>query len=447
MKNMFRFFGELEIKYKMLVFAAVLLVLVGILGIVVAIKMLPQEQKIENIFDDSESEESKNDEDSEEKDTGDSSEDKEADSSDKNNSSFNQNEEINQGINQGQTQSQVKDIDYSRLATTLDGGSWNLSGHLQGATADEDMTYLYMSYNDRLVKVDMHSGEVVASMTGLAGGHLGDLAYYNGDVYASLEFSSVNKYYVAVIHAAQLTEMDMDYKTPGLMTAMYMHEMETLIEEDLFGAYGIDGTAFGKLPGDQSGKKYLIVACGLGTDTTRSDNNYQVLMAFDPKDFQGEAINMNGNLHKTGPQISRKFFVYTGHTTYGVQNLEYDADTGDYWLCCYPGDKPEFPDYTVFVVNGDVAPRTTKLALGTNPDHGDIYGEVLTLGRVGICHEPTGIWGFPSIPNAGSVGFVSIGNDYFYIGTQGTTITGLQFGKAILYRLNRQTYTFEKVNR
>ena len=72
------------------------------------------------------------------------------------------------------------------LPLKLDGGSWKLEGgHLQGVVTDDENRYLYLSFTDRLVKVDMCSGEIVGSVTGLLGGsiygggaHLGDLRQY-----------------------------------------------------------------------------------------------------------------------------------------------------------------------------------------------------------------------------------------------------------------------------
>ena len=84
------------------------------------------------------------------------------------------------------------------LALELYGGIWpEPAGHLQGAAADDENKYLYMSFTDRLIKVDMHTGEIVGSVTGLlagsiygGGAHLGDLAFYNGKVYGSLEYKA-----------------------------------------------------------------------------------------------------------------------------------------------------------------------------------------------------------------------------------------------------------------
>jgi hypothetical protein len=46
-------------------------------------------------------------------------------------------------------------------------------------------------------------------------------------------------------------------------------------------------------------------------------------------------------MHKSGPDAPEaKYFVYTGNTTFGVQNLEYDAYTGDFLAAVYNGRKP-----------------------------------------------------------------------------------------------------------
>ena len=50
------------------------------------------------------------------------------------------------------------------LALELYGGIWaEPAGHLQGAAADDENKFLYMSFTDRLIKVDMHTGEIVGS--------------------------------------------------------------------------------------------------------------------------------------------------------------------------------------------------------------------------------------------------------------------------------------------
>ena len=101
---------------------------------------------------------------------------------------------------------EVQNMNNQNLPHRLYGGIWlKPAGHLQGIACDENRDYMYMSFTDRLVKVDMHTNKVVASVTGLlaggiygGGAHLGCLAYYQGKVYGSLEYKAAEKFYVAV---------------------------------------------------------------------------------------------------------------------------------------------------------------------------------------------------------------------------------------------------------
>ena len=152
-------------------------------------------------------------------------------------------------------------------------GAWEKpAGHLQGIAMDDEGRYMYYSFTDRLIKADMRTGEIVGSVTGLlaggiygGGAHMGCLAYHDGRVYGSLEYKAAEKFYVAVFDCAAITRMDMDYKTPGVMTAMYMDEVVRDYVCDLsagehnnapdsmghrFGCSGIDGITFGPVPGE-----------------------------------------------------------------------------------------------------------------------------------------------------------------------------------------------------
>lgn len=61
---------------------------------------------------------------------------------------------------------------------TLDLGSWSTvaseggAGHLQGICTDDEGNYLYASFTNMLVKVDMHTGRIAGTVTGLAAGSI-----------------------------------------------------------------------------------------------------------------------------------------------------------------------------------------------------------------------------------------------------------------------------------
>ncbi|MEG0693316.1 MAG: hypothetical protein RR444_09590 [Oscillospiraceae bacterium] len=59
------------------------------------------------------------------------------------------------------------------------------NGHLQGFEPDDKNEFLYWSFTDKLVKTDMR-GNIVKEQA-VTGGHFGDLAYYDGKIYASMQ--------------------------------------------------------------------------------------------------------------------------------------------------------------------------------------------------------------------------------------------------------------------
>ena len=346
------------------------------------------------------------------------------------------------------------------------GGAWPPpAGHLQGIACDEKLEYMYMSFTDRLVKVDMRANKPAASVTGLlaggiygGGAHLGCLAYYKGRVYGSLEYKAAEKFYVAAFDCDRMTDLDMDYKTSGVMTTMYMEEVVRDYTDDLnagehdnlasslghrHGCSGIDGITFGTLPGDPAGKTYLLLAYGIYGNTNRADNDYQVLLAFDPDSFTFLPFDQNAP-HQTGPKPCKKLFVYTGNTRYGVQNLEYDRDTGDLWMIVYPGKKTQYPNFPVYVVDGSAPPSKELLQIRGQAYADNFHGETLQLKHVGRCHAESGVWGVPDMPLRADTGFISLGGSLFYVADSGKE-TDCQYGYSVLMRLDRKNYTFSSV--
>lgn len=357
-------------------------------------------------------------------------------------------------------------MDSKRLPRRLYGGMWPPpAGHLQGIACDENLDYMYMSFTDRLVKVDMRTNEVVASVTGLlaggiygGGAHLGCLAYYKGRVYGSLEYKAAEKFYVAAFDCEKMNALDIDYRTGGVMTTMYMDEVARDYTDDLdagehenavtsmghrYGCSGIDGITFGPLPGDRGGKTYMYLAYGIYGNPARTDNDYQVILTFDPDTFAFRPFDQNAP-HQVGPKPCKKLFVYTGNTSYGVQNLEYDRDTGDLWMIVYPGKKPQYPNFPVYVADGGAPVAEEPLKISGKAYSGDLRGEVMRLKHVGLLHAESGVWGVPTMPLKADTGFVSLGDGLFYVAESGKK-DGCQYGCGVLMRLNRADCTFEPV--
>lgn len=303
-------------------------------------------------------------------------------------------------------------------------------GHIQGIAIDKERKYIYCSFTTELVKLDMN-GKEIGSVSGFTG-HLGCLAYCeeDGRVYASLEYKNdaigkgvlrslgiqneiKNAFYIAAFDGEKIDRSGMNAETDGVMTTVflreptedYLHEWQCGgdIRRHRFGCSGIDGITFAPIRGEMR----LLVAYGVYGDTAREDNDYQVILSYDRKALRPyEDILRADHIHESGPSSCKeRFFVYTGNTNYGVQNMEYDPHTGDIFLAVYRGAKEQFPNFRMFVIDGSKEPEETALS-GMD----GVRGMTMFLREKGLCKN--GIYGY-NFPY-GSTGMIALGGGYFY---------------------------------
>ena len=219
----------------------------------------------------------------------------------------------------------------------------------------------------------------------------------------NLDIDVEDGFYIVSFDVEKIDRVGMDAEGDGVMTATYLSEVteDFKAEGHRHGCSGIDGVTFAPIPG-MTGKKYLYVAYGIYGDVERKDNDCQVILRYDADVLRSYAEPLNQKkMHRSGPKTyESKYFVYTGNTTWGVQNLEYDEKNGLMLLAVYVGKKPEFPNYPLFFVD---MRRAATLKDGR---------ETLTLARVGKEHKESGVWGsdFPY----GSTGVIALGEDKFY---------------------------------
>ncbi len=330
------------------------------------------------------------------------------------------------------------------------------TGHVQGIATDAKRKYMYFSFTTCLLKTDM-DGKILGSVRGLAG-HLGCIAYNeeDGRVYGSLEYKHdsigmhilqtngieadiTDGFYVAVFDVDKIDRMDMDAERDGIMTAVHLDAVlqDYMAEGHRYGCSGIDGLTFAPLPGTSGGEKYLYVAYGIYGDISRDDNDYQVILRYDIRDWRRfEKPLEQRKMHRQGPdRPDSKYFVYTGNTTYGIQNLEYDAATGCMLAAVYRGRKADFPNYPMYAI--DLQKPATVAGLGS-PDE---TGEILQLAALGERDAATGIWGieFPY----GATGIISLGDGHFYFSRE--TREGDTWGTSIgLYVFDGKTGFIKK---
>ena len=332
--------------------------------------------------------------------------------------------------------------------------------HVQGIATDRERKRMYYSCTDFLAKTDM-DGNIIGTVKGLIG-HLGCIAYNydDGMVYGSLEFKhdSIGKnilenikkhtgeekeiqdgFYIVRFNVDKITRLDMDAEKDGVMQAVFLGEVFNDYKEDghRYGCSGIDGTTFAPLPGEKEGKNYLYVSYGIYGDVTREDNDHQVILRYDLAELEKYFSPLEQkDMHRKGPKKpGSKYFVYTGNTTYGIQNLEYCREENCIFCAVYKGKKPSFPNYFMYVIDLNEKSKTDQLKrLGE-------VGERLFLSKnLGIKDEKTQIRGidFPY----GSTGMISLGDNYFYFSEDFKNENG--FGTKIgLYKFNG--VTFERV--
>jgi hypothetical protein len=340
------------------------------------------------------------------------------------------------------------------LPHCVESGVFHTGGHVQGIATDGE--HMAFSFTTEMVVTDL-AGRPVGSAGGLTG-HLGCITYVpkDGCVYGSLEVKrdeigagilrrlgvdrqEEDAFYIARFDLGRITRMGMDAVQEGVMTVLRLSDvMEDYAWEGegrrhRYGCSGIDGIAYapGPVAGpgpnvgpgpEAGGADGLYVAYGIYGDVAREDNDWQVLLYFPLQEISGRFRPLK---QAETQRAAQKLFVFTGNTTYGIQNLEYDPETRCFLAAVYAGKKPGFPNYTLFFIDA-----------ARPPEYGLVCGQrqrLLSLAPRGKRDEKTGLWGsrFPY----GSTGIAALGGGYFYFSQEGSTPDGGYFTRAVLYRL------------
>ncbi|WP_449467794.1 hypothetical protein [Stenotrophomonas humi] len=324
------------------------------------------------------------------------------------------------------------------LPLTQHGGSWD-SGHVQGIAVDRRGGHIYYSFTHLLAKYDF-DGKLVGTLTGWTG-HLGDLDFNatDGKVYGSLEYKKDEAFYIAVIDVARIDRVGINANDMDVLRTVYLPEVTADYTADVngdgsfdgddgryhdnvaaspdhrYGCSGIDGVSFGPQFGSSDGPQLLTVAYGIYGNTARSDNDHQVLLQYDITDWSRLARPLVESApHHSGPDMAHgKYFVRTGNTSYGVQNLAYDADQQRWFMGVYQGRKTHFPNYLMFAVDAHAAPVRADL-VGVHAQGSGRWeqGQLLPLADAGLKDEATGIRGWNQ---KADVGLQPVGDGLFYL--------------------------------
>lgn len=318
-----------------------------------------------------------------------------------------------------------------RPPLTQNGGTWP-SGHVQGIAVDLQGGYIYYSFTNLLARYDF-SGRLIGTLVGWTG-HLGDLDFNpaDGKVYGSLEYKDHAAFYIAIIDVNRIDRVGVNTGEADILRAVYLPEVARDYAADMdgdgrfdgdvadtrdhrYGCSGIDGVSFGPAFGHREGPALLTVAYGIYGNPDRTDNDHQVLLQYDVGDWNRLARPLSETApHRSGPRTPHgKYFARTGTTTYGVQNLAYDAALGRWLLGVYPGRKASFPNYSLFAIDADSVPVTGDLVGVPDADgEGREQGHLLALADDGLKDAATGLRGWHQ---KADVGLQPIGRGLFYL--------------------------------
>lgn len=329
--------------------------------------------------------------------------------------------------------------------------------HVQGIAVDKTKGHVYFSFTNKLVKTDL-SGKLIGSVIGFVG-HLGDLDIADdGKIYASLEYKrdAIGKgitkelgvktrnedgFYVALFDGAGIVRPDMDAEKEDVLRTVYIREAVFDYSAKIkdrgkerkhrFACSGIDGLSFAPAIGSsKSSKKFLYVAYGIYGDTTRGDNDHQVILQYDVSNWGKYAQKLSqDSLHHSGPgKPVEKYFVKTGNTRYGIQNLAFDPSTGNLFAAVYWGSKTQFPNYDLFVIDGKKKPLKTHILSGNK----SIKVKMLSLLEEGLKDSLSGIRGWYF--KWGATGLHPLGDGLFYLSHNSQDKEGQQQTTLRLYK-------------
>lgn len=209
---------------------------------------------------------------------------------------------------------------------------FNNKYHLQGISSDGE--YMYWSNTDTIVKSTI--GGSPRAQVEIFGGHLGDCDVYDGRLYVTYlgdalpghRWGDWTAFYVYVFDTTDLSLV----KKIRLDECYKFWDEKNNSPSDTRGFNGVDGTCIA--PDPDGGEMRLFLACGIVPDPKYTSN---VILKYS---LEGEFLG--------------EYRLPCGNTDLGIQNLDYDADAGEFWFTTY-GRRLDFQESdTLWCVSGDL---------------------------------------------------------------------------------------------
>ena len=199
----------------------------------------------------------------------------------------------------------------------------NQNQHMQGFTSDAEHKFMFWSFTDSVVKTNMN-GTVICQVHCDDYGHLGGMDWHDGKVYVSFMadpspwtfWGDWSAFYIYVYD-------DHDLR---LLEKIRLDECCEMKKNDVGGFQGIDGIAFGKAPDTGETRMFVAVATNSG------------------EQYAHEMILQIG----TDNKIEKVHYIPNKNTVFGIQNLDYEEDTGCFWITTYGQKYPYQAEETLY---------------------------------------------------------------------------------------------------
>ncbi len=203
--------------------------------------------------------------------------------------------------------------------------------HMQGFAADLQAQVMYWSFTDTVIKTDLRNN-ILAQAT-IADGHVGDIAYDNGTVYATLLGCPLPDHSRDDWTGFYLLEFDeslhLRQKTELLQVQNWFDHQNDCTRNP-FGINGVDGITIAPFA---CGEKKILLGAGI---CNRPDCNCQIILQY--------------SFHENHT-YERLYSFSVGNTIFGIQNLTYDNQTDSCWFTCYAKESPWHCEETLFHVD------------------------------------------------------------------------------------------------
>ena len=203
----------------------------------------------------------------------------------------------------------------------------NQNYHMQGFTSGGG--FVYFSFTDSLVKTT--PAGTVKCQAEVFGGHLGDIDYYGGKIYGSYLGNALPGHAWDDWTCFKIYVFDAsDLRVLNVINMDICDEYKRIsgMPPDTRCFSGIDGVAFGREPG--TGAQKMFVACAMITGEKYEN---QILLQCTPEG-----------------KYEKEYHIRTGNTVYGIQNLDYDESSGEFWFSTYGKGAPYQPEETIYCV-------------------------------------------------------------------------------------------------